>query len=421
MVLGQTTHYAVNDDGEHLLAYQISDLACNFRVFPTGGSPNASVGDDSSLTPKSDYTVLSFDTIAWELNDTYQLFVAEAARFGQPFQKLGKMMVEGATTAEPFPETNPAVSHDVMALVGTFTAEEIFAEAGIDIGEFVNNLLSSAHERYLYLRFRFEVCTDADADPDLVKLHRGGDSNPDSVHILQGGTVVELPNKLFFAQFADGEGVLSSTIVLVNPSDILAAEVRIILNLGSGAPMEIDLNGEVVEGVLELMIAPGAVVSLETDGLGDIQQGSVTVCSDVKLVGVVLFSGILGFAGVGSGEPLQKAVAPIGVELATGINSGVAVMALGQAVTIQVSLLDVAGILIASAVVELSALGQDARNINDYEWDVKGIDFSNIQGSVVLSGTEEFAAIVILVRPDQFATLPVGKQLAAMPDLNQVQ
>ncbi len=105
----------------------------------------------------------------------------------------------------------------------------------------------------------------------------------------------------------------------------------------------------------------------------------------------------------------------------TGINSGVAVMALGQAVTIQVSLLDVAGILIASAVVELSALGQDARNINDYEWDVKGIDFSNIQGSVVLSGTEEFAAIVILVRPDQFATLPVGKQLAAMPDLNQVQ
>ena len=34
-----------------------------------------------------------------------------------------------------------------------------------------------------------------------------------------------------------------------------------------------------------------------------------------------------------------------------------------------------------------------------YEWDVKGIDFSNFQGSVVLSGTEEFAAIVILVRP----------------------
>ena len=41
---------------------------------------------------------------------------------------------------------------------------------------------------------------------DIVNLQKGGDSNPDSVHIVQGGTVVELPNKLFFAQFADGGG-----------------------------------------------------------------------------------------------------------------------------------------------------------------------------------------------------------------------
>lgn len=41
--------------------------------------------------------------------------------------------------------------------------------------------------------------------------------------------------------------------------------------------------------MLELMIAPGALVALDTDGEGDLQQGSVTVCSDVKLVGVVLF------------------------------------------------------------------------------------------------------------------------------------
>ena len=73
------------------------------------------------------------------------------------------------------------------------------------------------------------------------------------------------------------------------------------------------------------------------------------------------------------------------------------------------------------AATELSSLGQDARNITDYDWDVKGLDFSNFQGSVVLSGTEEFAAIVILVRPEQFATLPVSKQLAAAPDLNRVQ
>lgn len=83
------------------------------------------------------------------------------------------MIVEGTSTAAPFPESNGAVSHAVMALVGTYTEEEIFAEAGIDIGEFVNSLLSSAHDRYLYLCFRFEVCSDADSLQDYVNLQRG--------------------------------------------------------------------------------------------------------------------------------------------------------------------------------------------------------------------------------------------------------
>ncbi len=249
-----------------------------------------------------------------------------------------------------------------------------------------------------------------DTDPDLIELQKGGSTNPESVRIVQGSSIVELPNKLFFAQFADGnfgDTTLSSQIVLVNPSDLVTAEVRIILNLGSGAPFQVDLNGEVVEGLLELMIPPGNTVIFATDGLGDIRQGSVTVCSNIKLVGVVLFSGSLGFAGVGSGSPLREAIAPVLAETGAGVNTGIAVMALGQEVTIRVTLLDAAGNVLASASVELSSLGQDALLVTDFDWDVEDLDFSDFQGSVALSGTEEFAAIVILVRPAQFATLPV--------------
>ncbi len=208
-----------------------------------------------------------------------------------------------------------------------------------------------------------------DTDPDLIELQKGGSTNPESVRIVQGSSIVELPNKLFFAQFADGnfgDTTLSSQIVLVNPSDLVTAEVRIILNLGSGAPFQVDLNGEVVEGLLELMIPPGNTVIFATDGLGDIRQGSVTVCSNIKLVGVVLFSGSLGFAGVGSGSPLREAIAPVLAETGAGVNTGIAVMALGQEVTIRVTLLDAAGNVLASASVELSSLGQDALLVTDF-------------------------------------------------------
>ncbi len=375
-----------------------------------GSGFNPFVGDDSSLTPNTDFTVLSFDTIDWLLNDTYTLFAGEQSRSGQPFQKLGRIMVEAGSSDEPFPASNDPVTPNPMSLVATLTEEEFFSETGIDIGEFVNDLLSAGHGRYLYVRFRFETCSDKDTDPDLIELQKGGSTNPESVRIVQGSSIVELPNKLFFAQFADGnfgDTTLSSQIVLVNPSDLVTAEVRIILNLGSGAPFQVDLNGEVVEGLLELMIPPGNTVIFATDGLGDIRQGSVTVCSNIKLVGVVLFSGSLGFAGVGSGSPLREAIAPVLAETGAGVNTGIAVMALGQQVTIRVTLLDAAGNVLASASVELSSLGQDALLVTDFDWDVEDLDFSDFQGSVALSGTEEFAAIVILVRPAQFATLPV--------------
>lgn len=394
---------------QHILGYQGSP-GCNFPLFVMGSGFNPFVGDDSSLTPNTDFTVLSFDTIDWLLNDTYTLFAGEQSRSGQPFQKLGRIMVEAGSSDEPFPASNDPVTPNPMSLVATLTEEEFFSETGIDIGEFVNDLLSAGHGRYLYVRFRFETCSDKDTDPDLIELQKGGSTNPESVRIVQGSSIVELPNKLFFAQFADGnfgDTTLSSQIVLVNPSDLVTAEVRIILNLGSGAPFQVDLNGEVVEGLLELMIPPGNTVIFATDGLGDIRQGSVTVCSNIKLVGVVLFSGSLGFAGVGSGSPLREAIAPVLAETGAGVNTGIAVMALGQQVTIRVTLLDAAGNVLASASVELSSLGQDALLVTDFDWDVEDLDFSDFQGSVALSGTEEFAAIVILVRPAQFATLPV--------------
>ena len=65
--------------------------------------------------------------------------------------------------------------------------------------------------------------------------------------------------------------------------------------------------------------------------------------------------------------------------------------------------------------VDIAALGQEARLITDFQWD-PAVDLSSFQGSVRLEASEEVALIVILVRPDQFATLPVSKQLSPAPD-----
>jgi hypothetical protein len=133
----------------------------------------------------------------------------------------------------------------------------------------------------------------------------------------------------------------------------------------------------------------------------------VTVSSDRKISGVILFGGNAGTAGVGDSRPLKKFVAPM--EIGPGINTGVALMGLGQDQTIQLELRDEQGNVVAKGILTLGAKSHLARFITELQWDTSP-NLSSFSGTLTAAGTAQFAATVIRVSPGQFTTLPVAEK-----------
>jgi hypothetical protein len=131
------------------------------------------------------------------------------------------------------------------------------------------------------------------------------------------------------------------------------------------------------------------------------------VSSDRKISGVILFSGNAGTAGVGDSKPLMQFVAPI--ETGLGINTGVALMGLGQDQTIQLQLRDEQGSLVANGTVSLKGKSHLARFITELQWDTSP-DFSRFSGTLTATGTALFGATIIRVSPGQFTTFPVAQR-----------
>ncbi len=217
-----------------------------------------------------------------------------------------------------------------------------------------------------------------------------------------------IPSNLYFAQFADGGGLFSQIILyaLQNERDTKAL---ISLKGIGGQPQTVDLNGEDVEGELEVMIPAGGLRRFKTDGEGPISVASVTVTSDAPLAGVVVFGGLVGLAGVGSSEALDNGFrAPMETNSAGSINTGIAVMNLeNDQLTLDLQLCDRDDNPVASAQISLAAMGQLAKFVTEFNWD-KAADFSDFEGTLKVTGDGRIAATVIQTRPTQFATMPVS-------------
>ena len=225
--------------------------------------------------------------------------------------------------------------------------------------------------------------------------------------------IAELDEKLYFAHFGDGQG-LSSQIVLMNLDENLDATTKILLKDDSGQPLSVDLNGSDVAGETNLTIPAGGVRVLRTDGLGDLTVGSVTVCSDTQLAGVILFAGSFGVAGVGSSEVQSLGfVAPVESNTADLINTGIAFMNLeSEEVTADLQLCDPDGNVLATAQITLPAMAHRARFLNELNWDPE-VNLTAFQGLLKASvpGNNRIAATVIQTRPNQFSTNPVASIL----------
>lgn len=214
--------------------------------------------------------------------------------------------------------------------------------------------------------------------------------------------------RLYFAQFGDGaqgESNVFSKMTVVNLNSDQAGTITAEFRDGQGELMEVDLNGEAVSGQTVFPIPPGGVRSFRTDGAGKLLAGSVRVSSDVQASGVVLFGGSVGLAGVGASEPVTAFVAPM--EISPGLNTGIAMMGLGQDQVVRLELRDEEGRLVATASLELGARGHLALFVNQIEWDEEP-DFSDFVGSLKAFGESSFAATVILATGDQLATQPVA-------------
>ncbi len=245
-----------------------------------------------------------------------------------------------------------------------------------------------------------------------------GDHNPtgDAINTLNVAIPVELTERLYFAQFANGTGVTSQvTLLNVNIGEEVNAKLE--LRDGNGAPLNVVLNGEMISGETEVFsIAAGGGAVYASDGIGPVVAGSLTVHADGPLRGVVLFDGVaLGVAGVGSSEPLAgfRALA----ENRSGdrfIRTGVAVMNPdAEEKSIQVRLIGLDGTEVGTGTATADPLagnGHVAKFIDEFEWDDPVPDLKDFQGvlEVIPSHGRVAATVLRISFGINMASLPVA-------------
>lgn len=222
--------------------------------------------------------------------------------------------------------------------------------------------------------------------------------------------------KLTFAQFGNGAGILS-TLILVNPSSTELANGTALLFDSNGNPLPTKINGTAQTGSFNFTVPPLGVAFYATDGAGTLTVGSAQVTSTVPIGGTILFSGSLGVEGVGAVQPSSDFLVPLDLDSSKGVQTGVAISnPTTAALQITLRLRDSSGALIsnASTSIILAANGQLARFPGEV-FQSSGIDFSRFQGSLEVISATPVVGMAIRVSPGQFATLPVTPLTVAAP------
>jgi hypothetical protein len=239
----------------------------------------------------------------------------------------------------------------------------------------------------------------------------------DDVLVVTAGTMPTIFQTLhlYFAQFGDGLG-LFSLVVLFSLNQVSEASGQIDILGAVGEGLSVDLNGEIIEGTKDFSVPSSGLLTLRTDGQGDLLAGSARITSDRHLEGVVLFGGNNGLAGVGSSPAFPFGfAAPMQRNEASQINSGIAVTRLsgdqdplGQDQgSLEMTLLDVGGAVLATASDQLPPNGHKALFVTEINWDTP-VDFSDFIGILRVTCSEPVTATVVQTRADELVTMPVA-------------
>ena len=218
-----------------------------------------------------------------------------------------------------------------------------------------------------------------------------------------------LNEELYFAQFANGVQpgtTISSEITLVPLAPGNAATVTVEINDDAGNPLGVRMNGALFQGRLDLIIPANGSAVFKVDGQGPIQTGSIKVSSDVKLSGVIFFSGSLGFSSVSDSKRLRKFAVPI--RSTTGTATGIAFMGLGPNQTVQLELHSKQGNSVARASLSLGPKEHVAKFVDQFAWD-RAVDFADFSGHLMVTGSSDLAATALLITPNGSAAVPVAE------------
>ena len=223
-------------------------------------------------------------------------------------------------------------------------------------------------------------------------------------------TTLGTSSKLSFAQFGNGQGLTSDT-VLVNPRAEASVSGTLTFFNEEGQPLPVGLVGSGQQSSVPFSIPPLAEVTISTDGLGPLAVGSARATADGPLAGVVRYhiSGV-GTAGVGESRAFSAVVIPVR-ETTTGIRSAIALQNTGDAaVSVTLTLRDASGALVPAGISSINSLparGHHARFLEELFPEAQIQDFRGTIWVEVTGGTVAATAFEIGSNPGEFTTLTV--------------
>ena len=214
---------------------------------------------------------------------------------------------------------------------------------------------------------------------------------------------------LHFAQFADGDGIVTS-IFLVNPSSSERAMGNLRFFDNDGEELSVGVNGMAPASQIPIDIPPRGGGIFTTDGIGDQLVGSArAILTDGVLGGVLRFSlPTFGIAGVGASGALDAFITPVRAT-AAGMKTGVAIAATGGAVTLDMVLRNVAGDIVPGGQAEqnLPANGHLARFLDQLFPEADTAEFEGTLTVTAQGGQIAATALELGTEAGQFTTLPV--------------
>jgi hypothetical protein len=211
---------------------------------------------------------------------------------------------------------------------------------------------------------------------------------------------------LHFAQFANGDNV-SSLLTLVNPASTTAARGEIEIFTDQGTPFALSLNGEPFGSRKRFVIPPRGAQSFVTNGRGLVQAGSLRVCTRNPIGAALLFKVTgTGATGVGSSSPMSGFLSPVERNGGAGLDTGVAVSNVtNAALTLNMTLRNPDGTMVATATQPLSANGHSARFVTELFGASVPDRFVGTLEATATGGS--IAATALRLGGGQFTTLPV--------------